>query len=242
MITTIQSESGNEYTIDTENITCSCPNFRYRCSHFSQFDEKRLCKHLSGFFEDHPELMPIQLQKVLTPNEPTPSTDGKVRYPRSLFDSYVAGIKSLLWQFNEVEQFEICGSYRRRCEMVSDLDVLFTLASGYTVDPIFDYAEQILGYSKQWRGDLKAGYLIDGFVHVDFKLVPKESWYYALMHFTGSKYENIALRTQASRLGYKLNEYGLYKADTEELVSTKVQSEKDVYQLLNLTYKEPWER
>jgi hypothetical protein len=38
---------------------------------------------------------------------------------------------------------------------------------------LFDYCENVLGYKKLWRGDIKASYLIDGFVQVDFKELVK---------------------------------------------------------------------
>ena len=46
------------------------------------------------------------------------------------------------------------------------------------------------------------------------------------------------MRQEAIKLNMKLNEYGLFK-DNEKL---KVNSEKDIFDYLNLKYLEPFER
>jgi DNA polymerase/3'-5' exonuclease PolX len=46
---------------------------------------------------------------------------------------------------------------------------------------------------------------------IDIILLPYESYYSGLLYFTGSKEFNIKIRSKAKILGYKLNEYGLYK-------------------------------
>jgi DNA polymerase (family 10) len=87
---------------------------------------------------------------------------------------------------------------------------------------------------------LKGGYLIDGFVHVDFKLVPKESWAFSLCHFTGSKYENIELRRRALSKGVTLNEYGFFRDG--ERINGIFNTEEDIYNFLQLPYKLPQSR
>lgn len=91
-------------------------------------------------------------------------------------------------------------------------------------------------YKKLWRGDLKASYNLDGRFQVDFKVVPKKSWPFALLHFTGSKEENIRLRAISNRKGYKLNEYG-FNDNT-----FNIKTEKEIYEFLNQIYKEPQNR
>ncbi|MEI6125374.1 MAG: hypothetical protein WCQ99_02365 [Pseudomonadota bacterium] len=41
------SDEDTSYAIDTENITCSCPDFSKRRQHYKQDDPRRLCKHLA---------------------------------------------------------------------------------------------------------------------------------------------------------------------------------------------------
>lgn len=243
MITEVQSDSGSIYTIDTEELTCTCPHWKYRCRHYSKDKEGRLCKHLIGFFDLHPELKPkslIQADKNM--DRAGVDEDGKMRFPRSAFDKFVSEINSVLREFNQIiDKYEVCGSYRRLEKRVSDLDYLLVVKEGKDVNEVFNYFENVMFYEKLWRGDLKASYKILGMVQVDFKVVPIDSWAFAICHFTGSKYENIRLRNRAHQLGYSLNEYGL--TDSEgNLNYFNIKTEQDIYQWLQLPYKYPWDR
>ena len=70
---------------------------------------------------------------------------------------------------------------------------------------------------------------------IDIRFVPFESYYSALLYFTGSYQLNRDMRLEAKKLGYKLNEYGLYK--NNKLI--KINSEKDIFDKLKLDYKHP---
>ena len=129
--------------------------------------------------------------------------------------------------------------------MVSDLDVLVTLKdeSG-NWHSFLDYLESTLGFvliQSIGRGDKKVAYMIDGFVHVDFKLVPNKSWPFALLHFTGSKRSNIELRRRANAKGCSLNEYGLFYEHDGTLIDG-ITDEKSIYDFLEVPFKSPWER
>ena len=238
----VQGSSKDPYIINTEEITCTCPNFRYRTRHFAISNPNRLCKHLYKIYEDRPELKPaiINKQDVLMSTAEV-DADGKTRYPRTMFDSYVSDTLTVLQKFSIIKQFEFCGSYRRLMPMVSDIDVLIVLEpENSSPDVIFDYFENILNYNRLWRGDKKASYKVDGYVQIDFKIVPRESWVFALCHYTGSKEENIRLRRLANAKGLKLNEYGIYKDD--EFIGQDIKTEEDLYLFLEIPYKSPYDR
>jgi DNA polymerase (family 10) len=99
------------------------------------------------------------------------------------------------------------------------------------------------------RGDTKTSIRTAHGLQVDLRVVPVAAWGAALQYFTGSKAHNIRTREMAVRAGLKLSEYGLFHADTGELiVSDKGEpltgepraeeplTEEDVYQRLGL----PW--
>lgn len=67
--------------------------------------------------------------------------------------------------------------------------------------------------------------------------MPCESYYSALLYFTGSGSFNKKMRSVAINAGYLLNEYGLFKRDTKKMI--KVKSEKDIFDILNMEYLEP---
>ena len=92
---------------------------------------------------------------------------------------------------------------------------------------------------------------------IDIRFVPYENYYPALLYFTGSGNFNIEMRIKAKQLGYKLNEYHLYKLkthksllpgkvaakkDIEDEVPVIVKSEKEIFDILSMDYLEPKDR
>lgn len=74
---------------------------------------------------------------------------------------------------------------------------------------------------------------------IDIRLFPLESYYSALLYFTGSKDFNRQMRLNAIAHDYTLNEYGLFD---EKNKMFKVNSEKDLFDLLNMEYVDPSKR
>ena len=77
---------------------------------------------------------------------------------------------------------------------------------------------------------------------IDIRLVPIKSFFPAYLYFTGSYEFNERMRGIAKRLGYKLNEYGLYKLDGYKEKLIQIYSEKDVFDILGMNYLDPHER
>ncbi len=76
-----------------------------------------------------------------------------------------------------------------------------------------------------------------GSIQVDLRVVPAESWGAALQYFTGSQAHNIATREIAVRKKLKLSEYGLFDADSGELIVSK--TEEEVYARLGMAWVPP---
>jgi DNA polymerase (family 10) len=72
-------------------------------------------------------------------------------------------------------------------------------------------------------------------VHVDVRVVPKESFGAAAQYFTGSKQHNVRLREIAVKAKLKLNEYGLFKKN--KMLAGPV--EEEIYQKLGLDFINP---
>jgi DNA polymerase (family X) len=128
----------------------------------------------------------------------------------------------------------LVGSLRRGCETCGDLDILAAGAPPSLMDVFTDYklVERVLVH-----GGTKSSVLIWGGFQADLRLVPRESLGAALQYFTGSKSHNIALRDRAIQLGYKLNEYGLYRVDDGSVVAGE--SEEGIYEALGLAFVPP---
>ena len=131
-------------------------------------------------------------------------------------------------------EIEPVGSLRRGCDTCGDLDLLASGADRSLMNDLAGYqlVERVLG-----QGETKSSVLIRGGFQADLRLVPAESRGAAMQYFTGSKAHNIALRDRAIRLGLKLNEYGLFRADDDTRVAGA--REEEVYQALGLAWVPP---
>jgi DNA polymerase IV (family X) len=68
-------------------------------------------------------------------------------------------------------------------------------------------------------------------------VVPLDAWGAALQYFTGSVAHNVAVRQIAVRAKLKLSEYGLFEAETNELIVSR--TEEEVYERLGLAWVPP---
>jgi DNA polymerase (family 10) len=136
----------------------------------------------------------------------------------------------------------IVGSLRRGCDTCGDIDVLAAMASapGSAVDAgslmaaftNYKLVERVLAH-----GSTKSSVLLWGGFQADLRIVPRESLGAAMQYFTGSKAHNIAVRDRAVRRGLKLNEYGLYRVDTDEAIAGP--DEEAIYRALDLAFVPP---
>jgi DNA polymerase (family X) len=135
----------------------------------------------------------------------------------------------------DVRRADLAGSLRRMAETIGDVDLL--IASGSPA-PIMDAftgyedVEQILA-----RGETKSSVVTRSGLQVDLRVIPNEAWGAAMIYFTGSKAHNVRIREMAVRKGLKLNEYGLFDVETDDLIAAE--TERDVYERLGLPFIEP---
>jgi DNA polymerase (family X) len=129
---------------------------------------------------------------------------------------------------------EPVGSLRRGCESCGDIDILASGAGPSIMDEFSGYplVERVLA-----RGETKSSVLLRGGVQADLRLVPVDSRGAAMQYFTGSQSHNIALRDRAMALGFKLNEYGLFRTDGDVRVASE--TEEEVYKALGLSWVPP---
>lgn len=109
----------------------------------------------------------------------------------------------------EVEKISVAGSLRRRSETVKDIDIVVATSEPAPVMERFvglPSVEAVTGH-----GETKSSVRLQSGIAADLRCVSPAQFPYALMHFTGSKAHNVALRARAQRLGLRLNEYGLFR-------------------------------
>ncbi len=131
-------------------------------------------------------------------------------------------------------QFIPVGSMRRGTETCGDIDVLAIGGDASLIGTLATYGavERVLG-----QGETKGSVLLRSGVQADLRLVAPESGGAALQYVTGSKAHNIALRDRALARGLKLNEYGLYRAESNDRVAGE--TEASVYEALGLAEVPP---
>lgn len=145
-----------------------------------------------------------------------------------------AGLVGFLREQVPAAEITPVGSLRRGCESCGDIDILASGAGPPLMDTFVEYrlVERVFA-----QGETKSSVLLAGGFQADLRLVAPESRGAAMQYFTGSKAHNIALRDRAIGLGFKLNEYGLFRtADDARVAGT---TEEEIYELLGLAWVPP---
>ncbi|MEO1715526.1 MAG: DNA polymerase/3'-5' exonuclease PolX [Planctomycetota bacterium] len=162
---------------------------------------------------------------------------------------HLAGVKG-------VKRIEAAGSLRRGRDTIGDLDILVSADDSEAVREAFCTMDGVTDVIA--RGETKCSVRmkvstdtgrwsiakdLDGStIGVDLRTVPSEVFGAALMYFTGSKDHNVRLRERAIKMGFTLNEYGLFEDDGEASPQSRgidpiaSEEETDVYSKLEL----PW--
>ena len=134
---------------------------------------------------------------------------------------------------------QIAGSYRRKREIVRDLD--FIVSTRRATEVFEDFVNHPLVESVVARGDTKTSVLLVSGIQCDLRAVTGTEYPFALNYFTGSKEHNVRMRTRALDRGWSLNEYRFSKAEGRELKEAlpEIRTEADIYRALSLAYIEP---
>ena len=158
------------------------------------------------------------------------------RYLLSYAEGVAGELAAYLGETPGIEQISTAGSLRRGRETVGDLDLLVTgPAAGEVLERFvhFPKVDELLA-----RGENKASATVghEG-LQVDVRALPRESFGAAMQYFTGSKDHNVAVRTRAVKMGFKLSEYGLYRSADDTKVAGE--TEAGVYEALGLRWIPP---
>ncbi|HHJ64051.1 MAG TPA: DNA polymerase/3'-5' exonuclease PolX [Aquifex aeolicus] len=131
----------------------------------------------------------------------------------------------------------VAGSLRRMKETIGDIDILVSAERGNwrrIHEHFVRYPEvaKILA-----KGETKSSVVLKSGRQVDLRTVEPLNWGAALQYFTGSKEHNIRIRDIAKEKGLKVNEYGVFRADTGERLGG--QTEEEVYELVGMEWIPP---
>jgi len=134
----------------------------------------------------------------------------------------------------DVSLARIAGSYRRRKEIVRDLD--FIVSSRHPA-PVMDFfTAHPLVESVLAKGETKSSVNLKNGIQCDLRVVSASEFPFALNYFTGSKEHNVRIRSRALERGWSLNEYRFSAAPNRELKEPlpTINEEDDIYRALGL--------
>ena len=139
----------------------------------------------------------------------------------------------------------IAGSYRRKKEIVRDLDFIVATSAPAEITALFiqhPLVESIIA-----QGPTKSSVRLRSGIQCDLRVVSATEYPFALNYFTGSKEHNIVVRNRALQRGWTLNEYRVAPAppnpDAKKKKTTakipEIREEADLYRALDLDYIPP---
>ncbi|MGZ8563603.1 MAG: DNA polymerase/3'-5' exonuclease PolX [Candidatus Limnocylindria bacterium] len=150
-------------------------------------------------------------------------------------DALVAGLVERLREVRGVHRIEPAGSLRRRRPTIGDLDLLAAVDDPAAVIAVLDGLAEVEKVIS--AGTDKSSIILRDGPRVDLMVCPPAAWGTHLVHFTGSKDHNIALRGIALDRGWSLSEKGFKVIDTGELLLDA--EEADVYERLGMAWVPP---
>ncbi len=131
----------------------------------------------------------------------------------------------------------VAGSLRRMKETIGDIDILVSAERENwrrIHEHFVRYPEVVKVLAK---GETKSSIVLKSGRQVDLRTVEPLNWGAALQYFTGSKEHNIRIRDIAKEKGLKVNEYGVFRADTGERLGGR--TEEEVYELVGMEWIPP---
>jgi DNA polymerase (family 10) len=124
------------------------------------------------------------------------------------------------------------GSLRRWRETIGDIDILAAADDSAPLMAAFSAGHEVVA-----SGPTKTTVRTASGLTADLRVVPLDAWGAALQYFTGSVAHNVAVRQIAVKQKLKLSEYGLFDAETNELIVSR--TEEEVYERLGLAWVPP---
>lgn len=146
---------------------------------------------------------------------------------------------------------EIVGSFRRNSPNSGDIDVLIRIPYNTLPTTIaiilnkyvdvakdFGYIKEVLALGE--KKCMAICHIYKGKARrLDLLMTPYDEYAYTLLYFTGSDKFNIAFRQYALNMGYTLNEHALTPIRDDVNKVPIMNTEKDIFNFLELRYIEP---
>jgi DNA polymerase (family X) len=188
----------------------------------------------AGKLRELPRLSERSEQKILKAIEDYRRISGRFLLDEA--DRTAHRLTEHLQHIRGIEKITPAGSLRRGRETVGDLDVIITGRCCVQEDQRTKLIEEVLRFpgisDVLAKGENKVSFKLHSGMQVDVRLLPPESYGAAMQYFTGSKNHNVSLRQRALKMGFTLNEYGLFRLDDNKRVAGA--TEDEIYGKLKL--------
>jgi DNA polymerase/3'-5' exonuclease PolX len=191
--------------------------------------------HMKKYYNLLPEETKLFIN--LKPEQKIPHEHIKILEP------YILGLST------DDMKITLVGSYRRKKPFSRDIDTMIVSTDENIVEKFSKaLSEKLNGKAYPYsKGKDKLSIVIDMTDLLKSKLIYKldafrttpEDAISMLLYSTGSKEFNIMMRAKAKKLGYLLNQKGLFK-DGKKIPNLK--TEEDYFKILDLEYKDPVDR
>ncbi len=180
----------------------------------------------------------------------------KLNIPREEMDVIYTYLINIGINIDSNMDIRLCGSYRREKSTSNDIDIIISHPDIVTKEQS-ENSDLMYRFIKTLE---KNNFIVDSLTsenvptkymgicrldkahpirRIDIRFIPEESYYTALLYFTGSSEFNQRMRRVALSMGYTLNEYRLLDDNKKPFI---VKSEKDIFDILNMDYLQPPER
>lgn len=139
----------------------------------------------------------------------------------------------------------LVGSYRRGVPYCGDIDIMLVSNKENAIADYINYLSRKMVIIVYNKGLQRTSFLIkigDNFYKADVFRASRIEKYTALVYSTGSREFNIKLRAHAKKLGYLLNQSGLFLKKGDSFIRKKISSEKDLFDKLGVKYIPPESR
>lgn len=194
----------------------------------------------AGRLEGLPRMGAKSIAKILDAIESTLSRTSE----RTRLDVAMPIAEAIVERLRDVEgttRIAYAGSLRRGRETIGDIDVLACSAAPERLSETLrsmPMVERVLA-----AGETKSSVRLARGIQVDLRVIGAASWGAAQLYFSGSKEHNVRLRERAQKMGFRLNEYGLFPEDgetaapqTRGIAPVAAATEEEIYAALEL----PW--
>ena len=197
-------------------------------------------KPIRAQLKKHAKYLPISTQADLKYN---PSR----RIPNKVIAKLDGVLRSKLRGF----KYEISGSYKRGKPFSRDIDIILSASSSKTTaDHWAAFVKRMpstVKFMKPYaQGSDKVSTMLKFgkyMCKIDVFFTDPREYMFMSLYATGSGRFNIRMRTTAKRLGYLLNQRGLYKKISSDILRRiPIKTEKELFKKLGMKYLKPADR